>query len=87
MALEADVCDRGASSEGAPGSAGSAEAEEGREASLAVESLEAGREDGGGGRLAVAAVHVGLNGVDAGGAAPLPGRAVVVAATVLLGLL
>ena len=87
MALEAHVCDGGASSEGAAGTSGAAEAEEGREASLAVESLEAGREDGGGGRLAVAAVHVRLDGVDAGGAAPLPGRAVVVAAAVLLGLL
>ena len=51
--------------------------QEGREASLSVESLQARGEDGSAGRLAVPAVQVGLVGVDAGGAGPL--AAVVVA--------
>ena len=50
---------------------------EGREARLPVESLQPRGEDGGGGRLAVPAVQVGLVGVDAGRAGPL--AAVVVA--------
>ena len=61
---------------------GPSEPEEWREARLPVQRLQPGGEDGGGGRLAVPAVHVRLDGVDAGRACSL--AAVVVTDTVSL---